>query len=231
MLLKINELLLKFWSVLSNKKNFFKKVKKEKTIKKALLYFVVLTALILIILTNNYVSNINDFFQYLYDYTGLEAFNVTIQITPTIFIAFYIYFLTMMTLLAFGRYFFVHITVKLFKSNASYKDTYNSLCYSITPGYVAIPFLVSGLVLLVTRFKVIAYIFLLIYASLEIYSFYIRSKGIAEVHDFSFWRGFACLYIYSNILLIVTSILLVLAILVTIFTLSFFLNFLVEVFL
>ncbi len=229
--MKFKELLLKFWSVLLNKKNFFKKVKREKTIKKAFVYFFVLTAIILIILTNNYVSNLSEFLNHLYTTTGLEMFNVDLQVTPFIFIIFYVYFLITMTLLAFGRYFLVHLTVRLFKNDVSYKDTYNSLCYSITPGYVAVPFFVVGVLLLFTSLKPLAYLSFLIYISLEIYSLYIRSKGLAEVHDLSFWRGFSCLYIYSNILLLVITILLVLLILALIFGVNLLLSLFLEVFL
>lgn len=201
----------RFYSVLLNKKDFFKKLKKERSIKKGVFYFIFLTAIVLLFLTNRYIAQLNDLINDFYIFTGLEIFNVVIDVNPVLFFGFYLFFLTFLTLFSFARYWLVHLTIRLFKPKASYKDTYNSLSYSITPGYIALVFLVFGLFFLIfDNYKNLGIIFLVIYALLELYSFYIRSKGIADVHDLSILQGFACLYIYSNILLLVVLIVLLL---------------------
>jgi hypothetical protein len=223
--LNLKYLFLRFHSVLLNKKDFFKKLKKERSIKKGVVYFIALTALVLLFLTNRYISQLNDVVEYFYLMTGLETFNVLIDVNPLIFVLFYLFFLVFLTLFSFARYWLVHLTIRLFKSKASYKDTYNSLSYSITPGYVALVFLVFGLFFLIfDKYKILGFAFLVVYVLLEIYSFYIRSKGIADVHDLTLWQGFACLYIYSNILLLVVLIVLLLFLGFTITSLSYFLS-------
>ncbi|MFT4260967.1 MAG: YIP1 family protein [Candidatus Woesearchaeota archaeon] len=223
--MSVKDIFFKFKNVLLNQKNFFKRLKREKTIKKGFIYFVFLTALILLLVTNKYVSELNNFLYYLHLASGLELFNVAIEITPLWFIVFYILFLVTFTLFAFARYWLVHLTVKLFKPKATYKDTYNSLSYSITPGYVAMPFFAFGIFLLFfDDYRLFAYLLLAIYVLLEGYSFYIRSKGLAEIHEFSFWRGFACLYIYSNILLVAVLLVLLLFIGFLISSLTYFIS-------
>lgn len=201
--MKPKEFLKTFKRAFFSKKNFLEDVKEQSGIKKAVSYFIVLTFLVVIFSTYRYLTNINSFFRTLYLETGIDAFNINLVITPQVYTSFFFGLTIAIVLFSFAKYWFTHIFILIFNKEAKYKDTYNSLTYTITPAYVGIPFFVVGLFILSMTsnlyFIILAIILLFIYIILELYALFVRTRGLAKIHNISMFKSFMCIYVFSSI--------------------------------
>ncbi|MFT4311081.1 MAG: hypothetical protein ACMXX7_00470 [Candidatus Woesearchaeota archaeon] len=208
---KLKEFYNNFKAALLGDKNFYSKLEKEKSLKKGFVYFVVLTFFFLIISTQRYLVNFNTFLKDLYESTGIELFNLYIPMHMNTIILFYVSVFSLMIILSFARFGLVHLFIKIFNKKAKYKDTYNSLSFSITPGYVGVPFLVVGLGLMAFTkgyLFVLGIISMIAYVLIEIYAFYIRAKALSDTQKISLFKSFLAIYVFSPItlLLIIATI-------------------------
>lgn len=204
--MKLGQILDDFKNSLLGEKNFFKKLKKEKSIYKGFSYFTVLTVIVLIITGYRYLESLNELLFNIYKITGLEELAVQIDITPSIYISFIVITTILSISLAFLRYYLVHISLLLFKKNLAYKDTYNSLCYSVTPGYIGMASLGLAFLSFIFTLNWLGWFFTSIWLFFELYSIYIRSRGIALTHGVSWFKGFLTIYILSTLLMLILLI-------------------------
>ena len=200
----IKEFFQNFKLALLGDKKFYARLEEEKNLKKGFIYFVVLTFFFLILSTQRYLVNFNGFLKNLYESTGIDIFNIYIDMNIYTISLFYISVFSLMIILSFARFGLVHVFVKIFNDKAKYKDTYNSLSFSVTPGYFGVPVMVLGLGLLAftkSYLFILGIIFMILYIIIEIYAFFIRAKALSNTQNISFFKSFLAIYILSPITL------------------------------
>lgn len=206
----INILIKEFKAAIVGRSDFFNNLRKEKDINKGLFYFIAFSFIAIGISLFAYTSRINDNLSKLYELTGFRVLDFSIALHWSTYFLILTAIVFFVTLITFFRYYVIHFFVKLV-GGGDYKDTYNSLSFSITPGYIALIFFGISFILWsfdILFFNILGWILFLFYLALEIYSIYIRSKGLADTHEISTLNGFLCIYIYSTLALFIISFIL-----------------------
>lgn len=190
--------------VIQGSRNFFRNLKKEKSVGKGVSYFVVLSFLAIGISLFAYTERLNDNIARLYSLTGLNLLDFGLDVTWDTYVLLLVSFVLLATLFTFVRYYIVHFFVSYFVAS-KYKDTYNSLSFSVTPGYIGlvlfgIAFLLWPIEIFIVQ--VLAWLFFISSIFFEGYSFYIRSKGLAVTHGISVFSAFLCIYVFTGLVLL-----------------------------
>lgn len=223
-------------TVLYEPKHFFQHEQpKIKGWKAPIQYLVIFSLFVNIFLTIQHLSQksisiFNLMYNWMFDKIGLEVQLPSTYISQDNFIVVFLVLGAFLITSSFVKYWIVHWFVTMYNKKAKFQDTYKALTFSTTPGWLGMIFLVlSSFLLYFALDKGGLFLFflfsltLIAFFSLEIYSIFIRTYGLAVTQKIKKYQAFLSIYVYSAIaytllLILIVAMLVGLMITITMFT-------------
>ncbi len=187
---------------------FEKEIKKIKGWDKPVSYLVFFTFFTTIFITFAHIENTQNYILWLEKTLMIDTPLEPMKITLLSFISTYLFLSILLIIGSFFRYLCTHAIIRIWNKKARFEETYKTLSFSTTPGWLATPFLVIFSLMLYLALKnprgiiwnIIMITSLLIGLALTIYSIYLRSYSLAKTQKISVWKSFTAIYILGLLL-------------------------------